>query len=120
MLQDGVLAWCETVSSTSTGRFVGTVTTVTGIKAAALGSTSTVSSLSAAILYGAGPGQLLLGESGKVYSWNAATRSDTARKNLMINKPPPPSTDPKIAGNAALEHSTVSRQIGGAQRVPAS
>ncbi len=86
MLQDEVLAWCETVSSTSTGRFVGTVTTVTGIKAAALGSTSTVSSLSAAILYGAGPGQLLLGEPGKVYSWNAATRSSTLRIEAAQNQ----------------------------------
>ena len=31
------------------------------------------------MLYGAGAGQLLFGESGKVYSWNAATRSSTLR-----------------------------------------
>ena len=79
VLRDGVLAWRETVTSTSTGRFGGTVTTVSGIKASALGSTSTVSSLSSAVLYGAGAGQLLFGESGKVYSWNAATRSSTLR-----------------------------------------
>jgi Bacterial Ig domain len=78
-LRDGILAWRETVTSASTGKFGGTVTTVTGIKAATLGSTSTVSSLSSAVLYGAGAGHLLFGESGKTYSWNASTRSSVLR-----------------------------------------
>ena len=56
------------------------------IKASALGSTSTVSSLSSAVLYGAGAGQLLFGESGKVYSWNAATRSSTLRVEAAPNQ----------------------------------
>ena len=86
VLRDGVLAWRETVSSTNTGRFGGTATTVSGIKASALGSTSTVSSLSSAVLYGAGAGQLLFGESGKVYSWNAATRSSTLRIEAAPNQ----------------------------------
>lgn len=86
VLRDGVLAWRETVTSTSTGQFGGPVTTVTGIKASALGSTSTVSSLSSAVLYGAGAGQLLFGESGKVYSWNAATRSSTLRIEAAPNQ----------------------------------
>ena len=86
VLRDGVLAWRETVTSTSTGKFGGTVTTVTGIKASALGSTSTVSILSSAVLYGAGAGQLLFGESGKVYSWNAATRSSTLRIEAAPNQ----------------------------------
>jgi len=88
VLRDGVLAWRETV--TSTGKFGGTFTTVAGIKASALGSKSTVSSLSSAVLYGAGAGQLVFGESGKVYSWNAATRSstlliDAAPNQLMVS-----------------------------------
>jgi uncharacterized protein (DUF1778 family) len=86
VLRDGVLAWRETLTSTSTGRYGGPVTTVTGIKASALGSTSTVSSLSSAVLYGAGAGQLLFGESGKVYSWNAATRSSTLRIEAAPNQ----------------------------------
>lgn len=86
VMRDGVLAWRETVTSTSTGKYGGPVTTVTGIKASALGSTNTVSSLSSAVLYGAGAGQLLFGESGKVYSWNAATRSSTLRIEAAPNQ----------------------------------
>ena len=79
VLRDGVLAWRESTTSTSTGRLGGTVTTVTGIRAAVQGSISTVSNLSSAVLYGAGGGHLLFGESGKIYSWNSATRSSTLR-----------------------------------------
>jgi hypothetical protein len=86
LLRDGVLAWKETVTSTSTSKFGGTVTTVTGINASALGITSTVSSKSSAVLYGAGAGQLLFGESGKTYSWNAATRSSTLRIDAAPNQ----------------------------------
>ena len=86
VLRDGLLAWRETATTAGAGRTGGLVTTVTGIKANAGGTTSTVSSLSTAVLYGAGGGHLVFGESGKTYSWNAATRSSTLRLDAAPNQ----------------------------------
>lgn len=75
LMGDGVAAWTETVTSTSTGRLGGTTTTVSGVKA----STSNnqiydVSTLSGVNLYAVSGGNVIFGEAGKVYSWNSTTR----------------------------------------------
>lgn len=74
VLRDGVLGWRETSSSGNS------------LKADALGQTSVVSPLNSALLYGAGAGQLVFGEQGKTYSWNAATRTRQLRIDASPNQ----------------------------------
>ena len=83
LLEDGVLAWTETGAGTKT------------LKAATLDSTSTLSTLSSAVLYANGGGQVLYGASGKLYSWAAATGTST----LRLETPP---TQVFVAGGAAV------------------
>lgn len=71
-LKDGVLAWIE---SSSTSR---------ALKTLSNGTTSIVSSLTSSIFYGTSGGYVIYGEAGKVYAWNAATRSST----LLIDAAP--------------------------------
>ena len=76
-LHDGVLSWMET-SATSKA-----------IKAWVRGTTSTISSVSSAVLYGTGGGFVVFGEQGKTYSWNSSTRSatlliDTAPRQVLL------------------------------------
>ena len=73
-LRDGVLGWRETGS------------TGNSLKAHALGQTSVVSPLNSALLYGAGAGQLVFGEQGKTYSWDAATRTRQLRIDASPNQ----------------------------------
>lgn len=73
-LRDGVLGWREIDSSGSS------------LKAHALGQTSVVSPLNSALFYGAGAGQLVFGEQGKTYSWDAATRSRQLRIDASPNQ----------------------------------
>ena len=73
-LRDGVLGWRETGS------------TGNSLKAHALGQTSVVSPLNSALLYGAGAGQLVFGEQGKTYSWDAATRARQLRIDASPNQ----------------------------------
>lgn len=76
-LRDGVLAWIE---STSTSK---------ALKAMVNGSTSTVSSLSSTVLYGAGGGFVVYGELGKVYVWKSSSKTsqlvlDTAPNQVKL------------------------------------
>ena len=73
-LRDGVLGWRETGSSGNS------------LKAHAFGQTSVVSPLNSALLYGAGAGQLVFGEQGKTYSWDAATRTRKLRIDASPNQ----------------------------------
>lgn len=73
-LRDGVLGWRE-IGSTGNS-----------LKAHALGQTSVVSRLNSALLYGAGAGQLVFGEQGKTYSWDAATRNRQLRIDASPNQ----------------------------------
>jgi hypothetical protein len=73
-LRDGVLGWRETGSSGNS------------LKAYAFGQTSVVSPLNSALLYGAGAGQLVFGEQGKTYSWDAATRTRQLRIDASPNQ----------------------------------
>ena len=73
-LRDGVLGWRETGSSGNS------------LKAYALGQTSVVSPLNSSWLYGAGAGKLVFGEQGKVYSWEAATRTRQLRIDASPNQ----------------------------------
>ena len=79
MLRDGVAAWLETATTASAGKLGGTTTTVTALKASANSSTaaSTVSTLAAVNLYAVSGGKVIFGELGKVYSWDAATKTST-------------------------------------------
>jgi len=78
--RDGVTAWLETSTSTSSGRLGGTVTTVTGLKAiSGSDEVSTISSLAGVNLYAVGGGQVVFGEAGKIYSWNASTKKSSLR-----------------------------------------
>lgn len=68
------------ITSTSSGRLGGTVTTVTGLKAiSGNGSVTTISSVTGVNLYAVGGGQVAYGEAGKIYTWNAATKTSTLR-----------------------------------------
>lgn len=69
-----MLGWRETGS------------TGNSLKAHALGQTSVVSPLNSALLYGAGAGQLVFGEQGKTYSWDAATRTRQLRIDASPNQ----------------------------------
>ena len=76
-LHDGVLTWVE---STSTNK---------ALKALVNGSTSTISSITSAVLYGTGGGFVVFGEANKTYSWNASTKTstlliDTAPNQVML------------------------------------
>jgi hypothetical protein len=83
--RDGVTAWLETSTSTSSGRLGGTVTTVTGLKAiSGSDEVSTISSLAGVNLYAVGGGQVVFGEAGKIYSWNASTK----KSSLRLETPP--------------------------------
>lgn len=73
-LRDGVLGWRETGS------------TGNSLKAHAFGQTSVVSALNSSLLYGAGAGQLVFGEQGKTYSWDAATRTRKLRIDASPNQ----------------------------------
>lgn len=73
-LRDGVLGWRETGSSGNS------------LKAHAFGQTSVVSMLNSSLLYGAGAGQLVFGEQGKTYSWDAATRTRKLRIDASPNQ----------------------------------
>lgn len=73
LLRDGVLAWLEPTSSTSSS-LTGTL-----LKASAQGITSIISTNATYPLMGAGGGHVVFGELGKTYSWNAITRSSTVR-----------------------------------------
>jgi hypothetical protein len=64
---DGVAAWVESTGSNRT------------LKARFAGSVRTLSTLSTATLYGTTSGQVVFGEQGKTYSWNANTNSSTLR-----------------------------------------
>jgi hypothetical protein len=64
---DGVAAWIESTGSNRT------------LKARFAGSVRTLSTLSTATLYGTTSGQVVFGEQGKTYSWNANTNSSTLR-----------------------------------------
>ncbi len=64
---DGVAAWMESTGSNRT------------LKARFAGSVRTLSTLSTATLYGTTSGQVVFGEQGKTYSWNANTNSSTLR-----------------------------------------
>jgi hypothetical protein len=64
---DGVAAWMESTDSNRT------------LKARFAGSVRTLSTLSTATLYGTTSGQVVFGEQGKTYSWNANTNSSTLR-----------------------------------------
>jgi hypothetical protein len=89
--RDGVTAWLETSTSTSSGRLGGTATTVTGLKAiSGNDEVSTISSLAGVNLYAVGGGQVVFGEAGKIYSWNASTkksslRLETAPSQVMVS-----------------------------------
>ncbi len=83
-LRDGVVAWLET-TTTSTGGIGGTVPTVTGLKVIVGNQPmATISSRAGVNLYGVGGAQVVFGEAGKVYSWNANTKSST----LLIDAAP--------------------------------
>lgn len=76
-LRDGVLAWTETIS------------TIKALKAQVNGTTHTISNLTSSVLYGAGGGFVVYGESGKTYSWNASTKTskliiDAAPNRVML------------------------------------
>ena len=79
MLRDGVAAWLETATTASSGKLGGTTTTVTALKASTNSSSgaTTVSTLAAVNLYAVSGGKVIFGELGKVYSWNAATKTST-------------------------------------------
>jgi hypothetical protein len=70
-LKDGVLAWMETPTTTSRA-----------LKAAAGGTTRTLSSLSTANLLANGGGWVVFAEAGRAYSWNSAT--GTAKLRLDV------------------------------------
>lgn len=77
ILKEGVLAWTE---STATSR---------AVKASTPGATSTLSGLNTATLYANGGGQVIYGQQGKVYSWNASNgvstlRLETAPSQLLV------------------------------------
>lgn len=77
-LRDGIAAWTESVTTQTTGRIPGTTTTVTGLKA----STSDnviyeLSTLASVNLYAVSGGNVIFGEAGKVYVWNASTKRST-------------------------------------------
>jgi hypothetical protein len=67
VLRDGVLAWRETVTSTSTGRFGGMVTTVSGIKAAALGSTLRIQAAPLHVMVSGSSAYFVMGATQTVY-----------------------------------------------------
>jgi hypothetical protein len=77
-LRDGLAAWTESATTQTTGRFPGTTTTVTGLKASTsdnqIYQLSTVPSVN---LYAVSGGNVIFGEAGKVYSWNATTKRST-------------------------------------------
>ena len=78
-LRDGVAAWTESVTTQNTGgRFPVATTTVTGLKASTsdnqIYDLSTVPSVN---LYAVSGGNVIFGEAGKVYSWNAVTKRST-------------------------------------------
>ena len=53
---------------------------VTGLKAiSGNGVVSTISSLAGVNLYAVGGGQVVFGEAGKIYSWNASTKKSSLR-----------------------------------------
>lgn len=85
-LRDGLAAWTESVTTTSTtGRVPGTTTTVTGLKA----STSDnrvyqLSTLASVRLYAVSGGNVIFGEAGKVYSWSSTTQ----RATLLLETAP--------------------------------
>jgi hypothetical protein len=64
---DGVAAWVESTGSNRT------------LKARFAGNLRTLSTLSTTTLYGTTSGQVVFGEQGKTYSWNANTNSSTLR-----------------------------------------
>ena len=56
------------------------LTTVTGLKAISGNDVvSTISSLAGVNLYAVGGGQVVFGEAGKIYSWNASTKKSSLR-----------------------------------------
>jgi hypothetical protein len=78
--RDGVTAWLETSTSTSSGRLGGVVATVTGLKAiSGNGTVTTISSAAGVMLYAVGGGHVVFGEAGKIYTWNANSKTSTLR-----------------------------------------
>ncbi len=70
----------ETVTSTSSGSYGGSTTTVSGLKASTTNNqVESVSTLASVNLYAVGGGNVVYGEAGKVYSWNSVTKSSTLR-----------------------------------------
>jgi hypothetical protein len=68
VLRDGVLAWMEAPTTTSKA-----------LKASAVGTTRTISSLSTASLLANGGGRVAYGEGGKTYTWASSTGTSTLR-----------------------------------------
>jgi hypothetical protein len=71
-LRDGVLTWLETTSTTR------------ALKAVSQGTTSTISTITSSVLYATGGGNVVYGELGKTYRWNAGTKAST----LVIDTAP--------------------------------
>jgi len=71
-LEDGVLTWMETPTTTSRA-----------LKASAGGTTHTLSSLSTASLLANGGGWVVYVAAGKAYSWNSATGTATLRLDVV-------------------------------------
>ena len=84
-LRDGLAAWTESATTQTAGRFPGTTTTVAGLKASTSeNQTYHLSNVPSVNLYAVSGGNVIFGEAGKVYSWNATTQ----RLTLLLETAP--------------------------------